>query len=163
MHGFYQAPDAFAPLVFLSGHTLAVGQQGLKFAQVNEDIRAVESPNLAADNVPDAVLELGVNQRLLRPANGLHQRLLGVLRGDPAKVFRGDFNFKFLIQLSVRLVASCRLQTDFALFVRDRLHHDQGGEGADVAILAVDFTPQLPGGTDCALGRRDHCVLDSAD
>ena len=163
LHGFYQASDAFAPLVFLGGHTLAVGQQRFEFAQVNEDIRAVKPPNLAADDLTDAVFELGVNQRFLGPANGLHQRLLGILRGNPAKVFRSDFDFKFLIQLSARFVAFRRVETYFALFVGDCLHHDQGGEGADVTVLAVDFTPQLPGGADRPLRRGDHCVLDSAD
>ena len=32
LYGFHKATDAFAPLVFLGGHTLAVGQQGLEFA-----------------------------------------------------------------------------------------------------------------------------------
>ena len=163
LHGLDQAADAFAPLVFLSGHPLTVGQQSLKLAQVNEDIRAVESPYLAADDVADTVFELGVDQRFLRSANSLHQCLLGILRGDPAEIFRGDLDFKLLLQLGIRLETLSGVQADFVLLVGDRLHHDQRGEGAYVAVFAVDFATQFPGGADCALGCGDHCILDSAD
>src|SRR2546421_9602665 len=36
------AADAFTDLVFLRRHALAIGEQGLEFAQVNRDIRTVE-------------------------------------------------------------------------------------------------------------------------
>ena len=150
-------------MVFFGGYPLAVGQQSLKLSQVNEDIRAVESPYLAANDVSDAVFELGVDQRFLCPANSLHQCLLGILRGDPAEIFRGDFYFKFLLQLGIWLETLSGVEADFVLFVGDRLHYDQRSEGADVPVFAVDFTTEFPGGADCALSCGDHCILDSAD
>ena len=97
------AADALADLVFLGGHALAVGQQGFIFAQVHQHIRTVKAADGAADDVPDAVFELGENQLLFRPADVHHQRLLGILRGDPAESDRGHFHFQFLAHLRVGL------------------------------------------------------------
>src|SRR6266540_1049021 len=71
--------DALAHLVFLGRHSFAVGQQRLVLPEVDIDIRALEAPDGAADDVAHAVLELVEDHRLLRPANLLHERLLGVL------------------------------------------------------------------------------------
>src|SRR5207302_1276958 len=93
--------DAFADLVFLSRHALTVGEQRLEFAQVNRDVRTLETTDGATDDVAGPVLELGVNEFLFRAADVLHKRLLGVLRSDATEVGRSHLDFDFIAELSV--------------------------------------------------------------
>ena len=102
-HRLHVAADAFADLVFLGRDALAVGQQRLVFAEVHHHIGALEAAHRAADDVPTRSLNSSKISCFLRPAEVLHQRLLGVLRGDAAEADRGDLHFQFLANLRVRL------------------------------------------------------------
>src|ERR1022692_2916423 len=101
LHGLDVAADAFADLVFLGRHALAVRQQRLVFAQVQNHIGTLEPPDRSADDFADAILELGEDQRLLRLPDFLHQRLFGELRRDAAKVGGRDFLFDLVTDLRV--------------------------------------------------------------
>src|SRR5207249_210263 len=103
LDGLNITADALADLIFLSGHALAVGQQGLIFHQVNNHIRALETPNGATDNIPHSILKLGENELLLRPPQVLHEGLLRILGGNAAETDGRDLDFQFLADLSVGL------------------------------------------------------------
>ena len=155
--------DAFADLVFLGRHPLAVGQQRLVLAEVDIDIRALEAPDGAADDVADAVLELVENHRLLGPANLLHERLLGVLRGDASEIGRCDFHLDLIAQLRVGFDASGVEDGDLVVLGKHLLRDDQFGQRLDVSTLAVNGYAQFPGRADRLLGSGHQRFLHSRD
>ena len=115
-------------------------------------VRTVKTPHGAADDVADAVLEFGENQRLLRAADLLHQRLLGVLRGDAAKTGGRDFHFEFLADLGVGLDAAGVEHGNLVVLGNDLLGDDQFGEGPDVAVFLVDVDAQFARRADRLFG-----------
>src|SRR6266566_4581278 len=71
LNGFDIATNALAHLIFLSRHTLPVGQQRLVFAQVHDHVGTVETAHRAADNISHTVFEFAENQLLFGAANVL--------------------------------------------------------------------------------------------
>ena len=138
--------DAFADLVFLGRHALAVGEQRLEFAEVNRDVRPFETADGAADNVAGSVLELGVNELL-------HERLLGVLRGDAPEVGRSHLHFDFIAKLGVGFEAPGVKERNLVMLGSDLVGDDQLGERSDVAGFWVDGAAQFTGRTDGLFGR----------
>ena len=145
--------DAFADLVFLSRHALTVGEQRLEFAQVNRDVRTLETTDGATDDVAGPVLELGVNEFLFRAADVLHERLLGVLRGDAPEVGRSHLDFDFIAQLGVGFEAPGVKERNLVMLGSDLVGDDQLGERSDVAGFGVDGAAQFTGRTDRLFGR----------
>src|SRR5208337_1020859 len=66
------AAEALPGLVLLGGDAFAVGEQGLVLAKIDNDIGTVEPPDGAADDITDAVFELGEDKLLFRPPDMLH-------------------------------------------------------------------------------------------
>ena len=93
LHCFDIATNALADLIFFSRHSLPIGEQGFVFAQIDGYVGAVKAADSAANDIADAILELGEDQLFLRPANMLHERLLGVLGRNAPEIGRSDFHF----------------------------------------------------------------------
>ena len=163
LDGLDVAADALANLVFLGGHALAVRQQRLVFAQVQNHVRTLKPPHRAADDVADAVLEFGENQRLFRLPDFLHERLLGVLRGDAAETGGRDFLFDFVADLRVGLDAARVEDGNLVVLGNDLVGDDQLGERLDVAVFLVNLHAQFARRADRLLGGRQQRLLDSAD
>ena len=85
-HGDDVGAEAVADVVILGLDPLAGGHDGLEFAEVDDDIRALEPADGAVDDLAGAVLELVINHLLLHLADALHHRLLGGLGGDAAEI-----------------------------------------------------------------------------
>src|SRR5438552_16384131 len=52
------ATDAFADLILFSGNPFAIWQQRFVFAEINANIRTLETAHSSADDVANAILEL---------------------------------------------------------------------------------------------------------
>ena len=141
--GFNVTADAFTHLVFFGRHALAIRQERLVFAQVNNDVRAIKPAHGAADNVTHAVLELGENQLLLRPANMLHERLLGILRGNAPEIGGGHFHFDFISQHGIGLDPSGVENGDLVMLGNHSVGDHQLGKSLDIAVFLVNNDAQL--------------------
>src|ERR1041385_2331551 len=137
------ATDALANLVFLGRHALAVREEGLIFAEIDQDIRAIEPPDGATDNVRDAVFEFAENERFFGPANMLHEGLLGVLGRDPPETDRGDFHFDLLADLGISLDAPGVEHRDLVVSRNYTFRNDEFGKSLDITILLVDGYSQF--------------------
>jgi len=106
-HCLHITTNPLADLVFLGRHAFPVRQQRFVFAQIDDNIGAIKPPDGPANNISDAVLEFGENQLFLSPAKLLHQRLLGILRRNPAESDRSDFHLHLFAYLGIRLDPTC--------------------------------------------------------
>src|ERR1039458_1188313 len=152
--------NAVAGLVFLRGHTLPAGHDAFNFTEINDHITALEAAHGAGKDIPGATLELLEHHVLFDLADALEQCLLGGLRGDAAKVLRGDLDFDVFTKLDVRKAASGVRQGDLIVLVNDVLDHQLLREGPNSARLAVDLDAEIARGTDTFLGRLEQSLLD---
>ncbi len=132
-HGLDKAAQAFAYLIFLDRHALTVGQQRLKFAEVNFYIRSLKASDYAAHNLTGAILEFIPNHRLFSAAHLLQERLFGVLRGDATKSGGSDLFLNFITELRIFLDLQCVKSRDFVVLRFNSIHHDQLGKSLDFA------------------------------
>ena len=84
----------------------------------------------------------------------LHERLLGILRGDAAEISRGHFHFDFVAKNGIGLDPPGVEDRDLIMFGEDLFGDDQLGVSADIAGLLVYFTAQFTGRADRLLRRR---------
>ena len=94
-------PKPLPWLVFLGRHPLPVGQQRLVLAQVHDHVRTIKSSYRPTNDVPYPVLEFGENQLLFCPPDVLHQRLLGILGGNPPEPYGRHLYLDLLADLGV--------------------------------------------------------------
>ena len=121
------------------------GSKRLVLAQIHGHIRTVKAPHRAADDVADAILELGENQLLSRPG--------GCAASTPAWRFgrrcgrnrRGDFHLDLLAQLRVRLDPAGVENGNLVVLGEDLFGDHQLGEGPDVPGLRIDDDSAIPG------------------
>ena len=132
-HGLDKAAQAFAYLIFLDRHALTVGQQRLKFAEVNFYVRSFKTPDHAAHDFAGAILEFIPNHRLFSAAHLLQERLFGVLRGDATKSGGSDLFLNFITELRIFLDLQCVKSRDFVVLRFNSIHHDQLGKSLDFA------------------------------
>ena len=92
----------------------------------------------------------------------MHQRLLGVLRGDAAETLRRDFFFNFIADLRVRLDAARVEHGNLIVLRNDLVRDDEFGERLDVAVLGIHLHAQLAGGADGLLGRLQQRLFDGS-
>ena len=92
----------------------------------------------------------------------MHQRLLGVLRGDAAETLRRDFLFDFIAHLRVGLDAARVEHRDLVVLRNDLVRNDELGERLDVAVLGIHLHAQLAGGADGLLGGLQKRLLDGS-
>src|SRR6185295_8297569 len=116
------------------------------------DIRTVESPDGAADDIRDAILELREDQRLLGPADLLHQVLLGELGGNATETGRRHLNFNLLTELRIRLDAASIKDGNLVVLGENLIGDHEFGESADVAGLGFDGDAEFAGGADGLFG-----------
>src|SRR5208282_4174306 len=157
------AADALPHLIFLRGHALAVRQQRLVFAQVQYHVRTLKPPHGTADDVPDAVLEFGENERLFRLPDFLHERLLGVLRGNAPEAGRRDFLFDFVADLSAGFEAACVEDGNLIVLGNDLVGDDELGERLDVTVFLVNLDAQFTRRADRLLGGGQQRLLHGAN
>jgi hypothetical protein len=84
------AADALAGGVFLAGHLLLAGHDGLGLAEVDEEVVALAAADGAAHDVAHGILEIVVDALLLEGPQALHDGLAGRLGGDAPEVGRVD-------------------------------------------------------------------------
>src|SRR5882724_9254006 len=152
--------NAVAGLVFLRGHALPAGHDALDLAKIDDDVAAFEAPYGAGKDIAGATLELFEHHVLLDLANTLKHRLLGGLRGDAAKVLRGDLNFDVLAELRVRKTTAGVCQRDLIVIVDNVLEGQLLRESPNHARLAVDLDAEIARGTDTFLGGLQQSLLD---
>src|SRR5262249_53134799 len=110
-----------------------------------------------------AILKLGKDQLLLGLPDMLHERLFGVLRGNPTEICRGYFNFQFLPNLRIRLDPAGVEQRNLIVFGNDSVTDDELRKGPNVSVFWVNRTTELPGRSDRLLGGGNERLLDSRD
>src|ERR1039458_4377889 len=152
--------NAVAGLIFLRGHALPAGHNAFDFAEINDYITALEAAHGAGKDIAGATLELLEHHVLFDLADALEHCLLGGLRGDAAKILRGDLNLDVFTKLDVRKAASGVRQGDLIVLVNDVLDHQLLREGPNSARLAVDLDAEIARGTDTFLGRLEQSLLD---
>src|ERR1035441_6545945 len=160
-HRLDKATNPLAYLVFLGWHTLAVGQQGLIFAQIHQHVRPVKAPDRSVDDVAHPVLKFSEDKTLFLAPDMLHQGLLGILGGDTAKANGGHFNLDLFAKLSFRTDAPGIEHGYLIMLGYDLFRHDQFGKGANVAVLLVDNHSQLARRANCLLGGGQERLLYS--
>ena len=151
---------AVADVVILRLHALAGGHDGLEFAEVHDDVRALEPADGAIDDLAGAVLELVVDHLLLDLADALHHGLLGGLGGDAAEIARGDLHVNELTDLGVGLELLGLGLGDLVEFVANPIDDLELGHGLDLAGLRVDLDTEVIGGADGLLGGGKQSVRD---
>src|SRR5262249_55738356 len=125
--------EAIADVVIFNHHALALRHYRFKFPKIENHVRAIKSPDSAADDFARAILEFFVNHFLLNLPDALHHRLLGSLRGDAAKISRRHFHLDRVANLSVRFDLARFAKRDLVLRIGDVLDHNEVRERADVA------------------------------
>ncbi len=93
----------------------------------------------------------------------LHQRLLGVLRGDSAESYGSNFNFQFLANHGFTFDPAGVKNRDLIVFGNHPIRNDQLCKCLDIAVLLVDHHPKFPSRTDCFFRRRKQSLMYSAD
>ena len=156
--------DAGAVLVALGLDLLALGQQRLDAAELDQRVALVALLHDAGDELADAVDVLVVHEVALGLADALQDDLLGGLRGDAAEVVGRD-----LVPLDLALVDRREVEADLlALLVEhlERLDVDVVGEDeledADVARLGVDLDLGVLDGVGRLLVRGVQRVFERA-
>jgi hypothetical protein len=91
----------------------------------------------------------------------LHQRLFGILGGNPPESDRGDFHFDFLAHLGVGFDAPGVEDGKLIVLGNDPFGYDELGEGVDVAVFLVNGHPQVTGRTDRLFGCRKQRLMYS--
>ena len=99
---------------------------------------------------------------LLRAADMLHQGLLGILGGDAAEAYGGDFHFDLLAHLGIGLDAAGVEHGNLVVLGNDLFRDDQLGKGADIAVFLVNDDAQFAGRADRLFGGGQQSLLDSA-
>src|SRR5690606_3427658 len=86
LHFQNERRDAVFHAVCLSRHLFFVWNHGFRAAEINDDVVALETANVAAQDLAGTVFELFVNLGPFRIPHFLHDDLLGGLSGDPAEM-----------------------------------------------------------------------------
>src|SRR5258708_11137881 len=102
-YGDHVSPDSVADIIIFGRNSFAHWHDGLKFAEINNDVGTVESANSAADDFAGAILELVKDHLFLDLPNTLQDRLPGCLRSDSSKPFGGNFDFDYVPDIRLRL------------------------------------------------------------
>src|SRR5260221_9011505 len=102
-YGGHVPRDSVADIIIFGPNSFAHWHDGLKFAEINNDVGTVESPNGAADDFAGAILELVKDHLFLDLPNTLQDRLSGCLRSDSPKAFGCNFDFDYVPDIRLRL------------------------------------------------------------
>ena len=92
----------------------------------------------------------------------MHQRLLGVLRGDAAETLRRDFLFDFIAHFGIGLEPPRVEQGNLVVLRNDFVRDDEFGEGLDVAVFGIHLHAEFAGGADGLLGRLQQRLFDGS-
>ena len=145
-HGHDVGAQAVADVVILRDDAFLAGHDGVEFAQVHDDIAALEPADGAADDLARAILEFVVHHLLLRRADALEHGLFGGLRGDAPEVARRHLDFHGIAHGRIGLGLLRLGEEGFAERVHDLLDHGEIGQRADLARLRVDVDAQSRAG-----------------
>ena len=107
--------ETIADIVILHDDALALRHDRFKFAQIEDDVRPVETSHGSTDDLARAILKLLVNHFLFGLANSLHHRLLRRLCRDTPEILRCDFYFHNVAYVYVRLDPARFRQLDLVL------------------------------------------------
>ena len=147
-------------MIFFDGHPLAVGQQRLVPAEVDNHITAFKAPNRAAHDVAGAVFKFLKDERLLGVSNVLLKILIGVLRSDAAETGGRHLHLNLVAGLGVFFILHRVEARNFVLLILHAIHHEQTCEGANFSGLGIRLDPQIATGAHSLFGRGEDCLID---
>ncbi len=159
-HGLHVATQLLARLIFLNRHPLAVRQQCLVPAEVNDHITAFEAPDGAAHDVAGAVFEFLEDERLLGAPDVLLEILVGVLRGDAAETGGRHLHFNLVAGLGVFFIFHRVEARNLVLLILHAVHYQQPREGADFAGLGIRLHPQIATGAHGFFCRGEDSLVN---
>ena len=160
LHGFHEATDAFAHLVFLGGNAFLVRHQTFVLAEVQNHVGTVKTTDGAADDIAHAVLVLRHDHGFFRLTDLLHEGLFGVLGRNAAEAGRGHFFFNFVTYLGIGFDAPGIKDGNLIMLGNDAVRHNELGKGADVAALLVNVHAEFTSRPDRFLGSRQQSLLN---
>ncbi len=99
---------------------------------------------------------------LLRPANVLHQRLLGVLGRDTAEANGRHLDLDLFAHLGVGLDPARVEHRDLVVCRHDPFRDHQLCESTDIAVFLIDSDAEFPRGTNRLFGGRQQSFVDRA-
>ena len=143
-----------ADIVVFDHDAFALRHDRFEFSEIENHIRAIETPDRSADDLARAILELLINHFFLDLADALHHRLLRGLGGDASKILRRHFHFHFVADRRVRIDLARLGNGNLVRRIGDVIDHEQFGQGADLAGLRIDIDAKIARGARHSFSKR---------
>ena len=153
--------DSFAITVRLATDLFGRRQYRFGFAEIDEYLPLFDPLNHTGHDVIFAIGILIKDQAAFRFANPLHDDLLGVLRGNPAKILRRDFLLNDIADLKGNIDRFGSIQRNFLFVIRDCFHDILAGKNLDCTCLPVHCHPHILGRAEIPLICRNQRCLNS--
>ena len=155
--------DAVAIAEILARQRLVAPHDGLGLAEIDDHVAVFDALDDAVHDLADAILVFLVLALALGLAHLLHDDLLGVLRGDPAEIERGQGLGDEVAHLRRRILAACFGKRDLCRLHGHVLDHFEQPRQGNLAGLGIDLGPDLVLAAVAGLCRLLDRVLHGGD
>ena len=155
-HLEHEGAHAIAGIVPLAGDLLALGQDRLRLADLEDHVALLDTMHDTAEDLTFLADELGVDPFALGITHALQYHLLDGLRADASELGRPLGELELVVDLGGGVEALGLLQRDLDLRVRNFGDDFLTREGADGARFPIDLDAAVVGGGMRLLRAREQ-------